>query len=80
MQVKDVLLWLWQFPQNILAFIIYRCLLYWNYPSGKYYGKYVIYSYFIKLLFEFIYENISKMLNMSLDTLNNQILVGCIPA
>lgn len=67
MQVKDVLLWLWQFPQNILAFIIYKCLLYWSYPSGKYYGKYVIYNKVILSSFclgEYLFMRISAPENV----------------
>jgi len=38
------LLWMWQFPQNFLAFMLCNILGYWSYYAGKYKEKYLIYS------------------------------------
>lgn len=42
--IKNFILWLWQFPQNYLAFLIYGCLGYLCYFGGKHNGKNLIYS------------------------------------
>jgi len=45
--IKNFILWLWQFPQNYLAFFgiwMFRGLCYYG---GKYEGKNVIYSTYI---------------------------------
>lgn len=41
------LLWLWQFPQNYIAFLIYGCLGYLCYYGGKYNGKNLIITEYI---------------------------------
>lgn len=45
--IKNFILWLWQFPQNYLAFLVYGCLGPPCYYGGKYEGKNVIYSTYI---------------------------------
>lgn len=45
--LSNFLLWLWQFPQNYIAFLIYRCLGYLCYYGGKYNGKNLIITEYI---------------------------------
>lgn len=45
--IKNFILWLWQFPQNYLAFLIYGCLGYLCYYGGKYNGKNLIITEYI---------------------------------
>ena len=42
--LKGVLLWVWQFPQNFLAFTVYSVLGYLAIYKGKYKGENVIVS------------------------------------
>lgn len=43
----NFLLWLWQFPQNYIAFLIYGCLGYLCHYGGKYNGKNLIITEYI---------------------------------
>lgn len=45
--LSNFLLWLWQFPQNYIAFLIYGCLGYLCYYGGKYNGKNLIITEYI---------------------------------
>ena len=45
--LSNFLLWLWQFPQNCIAFLIYGCLGYLCYYGGKYNGKNLIITEYI---------------------------------
>ena len=45
--LSNFLLWLWQFPQNYIAFLVYSCLGYLCYYGKEYYGRHVIYSNYI---------------------------------
>lgn len=45
--LSNFLLWLWQFPQNYIAFLVYSCLGYSCYYGKEYYGRHVIYSNYI---------------------------------
>ena len=48
--LSNFLLWLWQFPQNYIAFLVYSCLGYLYYYGKEYYGRHVIYSNYIVAL------------------------------
>lgn len=45
--LSNFLLWLWQFPQNYIAFLIYGCSGYLYHYSGKYNGKNLIITEYI---------------------------------
>lgn len=45
--LSNFLLWLWQFPQNYIAFLVYSCLGYLCYYGGKYNGKNLIITEYI---------------------------------
>lgn len=45
--LSNFLLWLWQFPQNYIAFLIYGCLGYLCHYGGKYNGKNLIITEYI---------------------------------
>ena len=45
--LSNSLLWLWQFPQNHIAFLIYGCLGYLCNYGGKYNGKNLIITEYI---------------------------------
>ena len=45
--LSNFLLWLWQFPQNYTAFLVYSCLGHLCYYGKEYCGRHVIYSNYI---------------------------------
>ena len=68
--IKNFILWLWQFPQNYLAFLVYGCLGYLCYYGGKCEGKNIIYSTYIPSSFslgEFLTLQ-KRVLSMNLVT------------